>query len=186
MTDPTIPPRADETPAMSAEVTPRPSRKRLYVVLAAAAVIVLAGSGAGISLAVSASNAAAKEHAEKVALREQGLEVFRQARSACSLDGVHAPIGDNGTTLTLDGKGKGYSSAGLTQEELACVIVRLDTPSRITSTMEGTRALDGRQDDQWDTAWGTISVSWTYHPDNGLDLVYSSELSPELAALESE
>jgi hypothetical protein len=33
--------------------------------------------------------------------------------------------------------------------------------------MEKTRALDGRQT----ASWSFIEASWTYHPDNGLDVI---------------
>jgi hypothetical protein len=33
--------------------------------------------------------------------------------------------------------------------------------------MEQTRALDGRQSETWED----FSASWTYHPDNGLDVL---------------
>jgi len=38
--------------------------------------------------------------------------------------------------------------------------------SQVISRMSATRALDGMQDGQWEG----ISASWTYHPDDGLNI----------------
>jgi hypothetical protein len=52
--------------------------------------------------------------------------------------------------------------------DVLCLINAVETPSYIVSAIESTRALDGRQHDEFDG----IDVSWSYHPDSGLDIVY--------------
>jgi hypothetical protein len=47
------------------------------------------------------------------------------------------------------------------------VLRELETPAYVTEQIGQTRALDGRQT----ATWGDFEASWTYHPDNGLNLV---------------
>ncbi|MGY0233940.1 hypothetical protein [Longispora urticae] len=61
----------------------------------------------------------------------------------------------------------GKKSAGLTLTELACFLVALKTPDSVIAEMNSTRALDGRQTGDWDN----IHASWTYHPDDGLEVI---------------
>lgn len=75
-------------------------------------------------------------------------------------------IGDNGRSVTLDQQGDDQRS-GLTFTQLFCVLDGLDVPDSVISEMEQTRALDGRLTASPDG----MSLSWTYHPDDGLDVV---------------
>lgn len=68
----------------------------------------------------------------------------------------------------------GYLSGGLGTEadvlEIhSCVLTTLGAPSGVVERMERTRALDGTQSEEW----GGYRVTWTYHPDAGLDAVFS-------------
>ena len=47
------------------------------------------------------------------------------------------------------------------------VLVALDTPDSVVNRMSNTRALDGMQE----ATWGDFEATWTYHPDDGLDLI---------------
>lgn len=44
----------------------------------------------------------------------------------------------------------------------------LDLPDSLWTEMSKTRALDGRQSETFDV----ITVTWSYHPDNGLEVIY--------------
>lgn len=48
---------------------------------------------------------------------------------------------------------------------------QLGLPESVYAQMEGTRALDGTQTYEKDG----ISVSWTFHPDSGLEVIYSAK-----------
>lgn len=48
----------------------------------------------------------------------------------------------------------------------AAVALTLGASDAVISRMSATRALDGMQDGQWEG----ISASWTYHPDDGLNI----------------
>lgn len=87
------------------------------------------------------------------------------AKAACAPTAVSAKLGDEGSSLMLDGSGK--DKAGLTTERIACILTNIGTPDHVISRMDSTRALDGMQDAEWDG----YTASWTYHPDNGLDVI---------------
>lgn len=91
---------------------------------------------------------------------ESSLE---QAVNSCGV----GEIEDEGSTLLIDGAGK----YGMTIEDLVCLLAEIDTPSSTIALIDSTRALDGRQEDSWDG----IQAQWTYHPDNGLDMVLTLE-----------
>lgn len=55
--------------------------------------------------------------------------------------------------------------------DVVCLLGMLDAPSGVQSRMENTRALDGTQEASWDA----YDASWTYHPDDGLTLIVTSE-----------
>jgi len=76
-----------------------------------------------------------------------------------------ATLGDKGTTLTLDGSGEESDGLPFTKEQ--CVFKKLHITDAVTEEMGQTRALDGRQTG----SWKGFKASWTYHPDDGLDIV---------------
>lgn len=73
---------------------------------------------------------------------------------------------DGGATLLVDGKG-GDDFSGVDLAALGCILDTLKVPEAVKQKMSSTRALDGRQDGRW----SEYDASWTYHPDNGLDLI---------------
>lgn len=87
--------------------------------------------------------------------------------------GYAGELGDNGTTLYFDMKGEEPNSGKGKLEALVCLLVALEAPDRIIREMEHTRALDGRQEAQW----GSYTVSWRYHPDDGLDVLITEASS---------
>ena len=74
-------------------------------------------------------------------------------------------VGDEGHSISMQSEGE--EAAGAAFEDLACMLLELDTPDSVISRIDSTRALDGRQTGTWDG----FSASWGYHPDNGLDIV---------------
>lgn len=76
-----------------------------------------------------------------------------------------AAVGDDGRSLRLDGKGE--ESQGLSYDAITCVLDAVNTPDSTIAKIETTRALDGRQSDEW----AGFEASWTYHPDAGLDII---------------
>ena len=92
------------------------------------------------------------------------FDTFQKAYDTCRApSGV--TVSDGGKSLIINGMGEDYS--GATIYDTACVLTEIGTPSYILSNMETTNSLMGRQSAEFDG----IVVSWSYHPDNGLDVV---------------
>ncbi|MCW2533307.1 MAG: hypothetical protein JWP62_2877 [Blastococcus sp.] len=90
--------------------------------------------------------------------------VLEMAADRCQVDGV---VGDDGSSVELDMKGDDYNSGTLTFTSVACVLDELGIPDSVMSKMDSTRSIDGRQTEDWDG----IEANWTYHPDDGLDVI---------------
>jgi hypothetical protein len=89
--------------------------------------------------------------------------LLHQAFSACH----SGDLADGDHTLVIDTGGADYESGVDTFDGLTCTLGELDTPVSVTAQMDNTRALDGMQTAEW----GDFTASWTYHPDNGMDLI---------------
>jgi len=89
---------------------------------------------------------------------------LRQASVSC---GHVGELGDNDQTLILDGAGEEAGSGNVDQVAMECVLRELKTPAYVLGQIEQTRALDG----QMNATWGGYEATWTYHPDEGLNLV---------------
>ena len=76
--------------------------------------------------------------------------------------------------FSIDEDGKGAYMDGAGEDEIfamdyssqRCILRQLDVPSSVTSRIGNTNSLMGMQEAEWDN----VSISWTYHPDNGLDV----------------
>lgn len=91
------------------------------------------------------------------------------AAKKCDLtDSQDAQISDKGRTLTVNGMGE-EDSHGLSIDEEACLLRELKAPNAVTSHIDQTTSLDGRQTE----TWGGVTFAWSYHPDRGLDGVFT-------------
>lgn len=91
---------------------------------------------------------------------------FEVALDDCDMaDSAYATIGDDGASLELQTFGD--EAVGMDLDELTCITEALDISDAVLSRIETTRALDGRQE----ASWGDFTASWTYHPDNGLNML---------------
>jgi hypothetical protein len=93
--------------------------------------------------------------------------VLSRARESCNL--ARSAIGDHEHTLTFNTRGKW--TRGVSEEVAACVFAATGMPDYVVSEMTRTRALDGVQSATWDA----IEASWTYHPDDGLNVVLTEQ-----------
>jgi len=55
-----------------------------------------------------------------------------------------------------------------TLDTIKSIHEKLGFPDSLYTKMLDTRALDGRQSD----SYGDIAISWSYHPNNGLVIIY--------------
>lgn len=80
---------------------------------------------------------------------------------------------DGGKSMELQTSGK-KNWVGTPFSDVTCVLDALGAPSSIKARMDTTRALDGRQTG----SWSGFTVSWGYHPDNGLNVIVETQEQP--------
>lgn len=92
-----------------------------------------------------------------------------EAASGSTLQSAYESCGMRSNKLvSLASDKKSITFSGLeSTNSIDCVLDRLEAPSSIVTRMGQTRALDGRQEEEW----GKFEVSWSYHPDDGLNAV---------------
>lgn len=79
----------------------------------------------------------------------------------------YVSVMDSGYSLSLDGRSDSSSVDGIEISDTSCVLDELGVPSYIRMLMSNTRALDGMQREEFDVT----KIYWSYHPDNGLDII---------------
>lgn len=147
----------------------RPARRPWLVIAVAAGALIAGMWWLGAATSTVAGRAVPAE-AEPVAALAT-LTALEQAVSDCA----GGEIQDDGSTLILDmavtlpDGSKDYATGDTDAEDLGCVLESLDTPESIIQQMEQTRALDGMQSG----SWGEFEAKWTYHPDDGLDVIFT-------------
>lgn len=77
---------------------------------------------------------------------------------------------DDDATIVIDTGSKYGDASGY-----ACVIEALDVPTSITAQMDRTTAMMGVQDATHDG----LEFSWSYHPDNGVNMVITDTEASE-------
>lgn len=95
-----------------------------------------------------------------------GADQLQAAKDGCARAESGVEITDGGSTMLFDGRGT-EDFFGAPFEALACIQEKLKMPAAVVAHIGATRALDGRQQDSWDG----FTASWSYHPDNGTDLI---------------
>lgn len=73
---------------------------------------------------------------------------------------------DDGATILIDTKDESNPT-----EAVGCILSMLETPKSVISAVESTTALAGVQEDEADG----ISYRWSYHPDNGMNMIIVDE-----------
>lgn len=114
----------------------------------------------------------ASQAAEQASVEEARSTVLADSLSSCQVpESDDAALGDGGTSLSLESEGEDDFS-GLGDEDLFCVLNELKIPDRVEQDMFNTTSMDGRRE----ASWEGLTVSWSYHPDRGMDtIVYLDE-----------
>lgn len=161
--EPPIPGRPQFSPSYYPPAKKSGSKRHLWFGLGGLGIGVILGAGTvgaiiGINAAVDNSRESAK------------ADLIAEAYASCSLDSADgATLSSDELSITIDGAGEYY---GPEISDVYCIGESLGMPDSVTSRMGQTRALDGTQSAEWDA----FSVSWNYHPDDGLGAVF--EYSP--------
>lgn len=103
------------------------------------------------------------------ALSSSGAATMQTALNTCEIasDSWSVDYPESGDSVTFDGVGLAYSDVSF--DEVGCFGTELGMPGHVTSEMEQTRALDGRRD----ASWRGFTVSWSYHPDSGMNAIFA-------------
>ena len=101
-------------------------------------------------------------------LRFAGVQNFSSALDTCHASGSYVRLAADKSSLTLQAENE--SGRGLSAPVFRCVLDELDAPASMRQRMLLTRAIDGTQEEQW----GLYRATWTYHPDQGLNVVISA------------
>lgn len=97
-----------------------------------------------------------------------------EAHEACSdhdLSGV--TLDDDRGAMTINGAGR-QDDGTITEDGIAtylayeCIEDALDVPQFVRDEMGATTSLQGRQSANWDD----LEATWSYHPNNGLNITY--------------
>lgn len=88
------------------------------------------------------------------------------AAAAESCTSSSLELGSDHRMVAVDSSGENDSSATLA---VLCMNDELGAPDLINDSMSATSSNHGRVQQ----GWGNFSVSWSYHPENGLDVYYS-------------
>lgn len=145
-----------QTPPKPRHTVPRMTRSVLCL-----AALALVASGCGSSSASPAS-----DEPSETAEPQTALEVAYDNCVVKQKDRRLIELADAGKTIVADG---GPNSEGV--EATACILGTLETPTSTITVMDATTSLQGRQSD----TWGDFEASWTYHPDNGFDVVITEQ-----------
>ena len=94
---------------------------------------------------------------------------YSQCAKAAPDFATHSALDEDGNGWFLDGKGE--ESPGLGMPDLACAIQNVAVPDSVVSRMQSTTALMGQQEATFDG----ITVRWSYHPSNGLDMSFEMD-----------
>ena len=104
--------------------------------------------------------------------KEAAKPDFSKLAESAPTDGT-VSVSNDGLSMTVDtnplniSKYNSSDAFAFIQE----VNVELGLPDSLYEKMLATRALDGRQTSDYDH----VEVSWSYHPDNGLEVIYESK-----------
>lgn len=155
-------------------------RTAIKVTLLLASAAVTALLAVGFATATDTVSGAPRQAASATM---QDTSRLAQARTECGTEygseGELTEGSDGEVTLVIDTGDTGYDPGygvepSVDYDEMIekldaayCVLERIGAPPSVTARMDSTRALDGMQDAEW----GGFTASWTYHPDEGLNLI---------------
>jgi hypothetical protein len=125
-----------------------------------------------VLVGIAAAFAAGGDGDDSAEGRSEGssLSELETAKNICAAgrpEGVtYIVLGDEGSTLTMRGEGDAYHP-GASLDDIVCVLVMLDMPDSVASQIDRTTSMMGVQQ----AAWDDFEASWSYHPDNGLNMI---------------
>jgi hypothetical protein len=137
------------------------SRRWLWVVLVLVGVLIVAGIAAALVLNGDSdtTSAVATPAAEPEGTR------FEVAFEQAGVTSKYITVEDSGTSIIVDGP-PDDTNTNTFYPDLAALLTALDVPAYVVDQIDSTSSLQGLRE----ATWNGIEASWSYHPDNGLDL----------------
>lgn len=130
--------------------------------LAATAALITLGIG---TLAGCSSAVAAEPTPTPTSTTVKTSTALQVAARACIYQGIE--VLDDGAALYFDMEGEDSDSGTGTWDDYECLLDELGAPESLAMKMGDTSANDGKQTDEFDG----FEITWSYHPDNGLDFI---------------
>lgn len=155
-------PTTEEPPAKGKKLWPWYVAGGIFALIIAAAIVIPVSIAQRDADEKAAAQVAAEEQA--AAAEKARLAQFSTALKSCDIRAKNVVIHDSGESIELTRVTK-YD--GMTYSELTCFLAGLDAPESIDAKLSQTRALDGRQVDDWDG----FEIAWSYHPDSGASII---------------
>lgn len=159
--DSSVPPRSQERPH-------GPTALSWAFATAGLAIGIVIGTGATLLVggALTGAGGFAQGRADAAAAKAPEGAVI-----ACGVGtSEDVTIGSDKLSVSVSGAGRLLGDPP-SFEETACIGTQVGMPDSVISRMGNTRALDGTQEASWDGYLAT----WSYHPDDGMSVVYSYE-----------
>ena len=129
-----------------------------------------------ISLVACGGNSSKEEEVVVDPIEEAKSKLSEAYETCCGdLDSKYASLGYDGKSLTIDSNPTDNKYSGDDEDAVrAMVMVNafLELPSSLNDKISSTRALDGMQSQDC----GDYTVTWNYHPNNGMKIIY--EVNP--------
>jgi hypothetical protein len=148
-------------------------RRRLWVGVAGLLVVILVAGAVGFLIGQSSGKRAAMEAAAAATSSSAAASAaVKKSRLEETYDGCYGAESDSNLQLTDGGQtivvdtGSQYGST----RGMNCVLITLETPESIKARISSTTAMMGVQDAEHDG----LHYSWSYHPDNGVDMVITA------------
>lgn len=158
-------PPAGPYPAEAHTPKRRRSSNRPLIIIAIVAALAIIGTTVAATLAAINS-----DDGSVPVILQQKSTALDDAVKACSQAGLlGVEVTDGGKSLIVDSQGE-EEPYGASIQTLDCLLNELKTPQSVIAEIQSTRALDGRQE----ADWGRFHGSWTYHPDDGLDIIITT------------
>ena len=159
-------------PAHQWPATPPPARRKPKWPLVAFLAVLAAASLGYLAYALAPAGGEPVGAISMSTTADARTQTFEPTVNACDPGDNGTQITDSGRTLLVDGRATNNAYApGLDPEGLGCLLDGLSVTEAVRAHMVSTRALDGRQQD----AWAGFSASWSFHPDDGLDMIITRQ-----------
>lgn len=140
--------------------------KKLAAIAALGAVLMTVGCASG---AVASAKTPSPTPTQVQTLADKVRAVAKEC-NVQDATGTGLSTSDQGRTVMLTTAATNNSYMGISMGDAQCILVDLGVPGSILGEISHTSSLDGRQAE----SWNGVKLSWTYHPDNGLNLIMSS------------